>query len=76
MGRPTVVQPVQVMPRKIKGKLHSALGSGPDVVEQVEVLMEIPEVIANERWRNNGKSIVININLDQWGRRNDNSPRL
>ena len=56
--------------------MHSTSGSGPDVVEQVEVLMEIPEVIANERWRNNGKSIVININLDQWGRRDDNSPRL
>ena len=41
---------------KIKGKLHSALGSDPDVVEQVEVLEEIPEVIANEKWRNNGKS--------------------
>ena len=37
---------------KTKGKLHSALGSDPDVVEQVE---EIPEVIANERSVNNGK---------------------
>ena len=45
------------------------------MVRQVEVLEEIPEVIANERWVNNGKSIVININLDQWGRRNDNIPR-
>ena len=41
---------------KIKGKLHSALGSAPDMVEQVEVLEEIPEVIANERLVNNGKS--------------------
>ena len=46
------------------------------MVEHVELLEETPEVIANKRWRNNGKYIVININLDQWGRRNDNSPRL
>ena len=57
VGSPsTVVQPVQMLPMKIKGKLHSALGSGPIVVRQVEVLEEIPEVIVNERWRNNGKS--------------------
>ena len=47
-----VVQPVQVLPLKVKGKLHSS----PYMVEQVEVLEEIPEVIANERWVNNGKS--------------------
>ena len=52
-GSSAVVQPVQVMPWKIKGKLHSA---APDMVEQVEVLDEIPVVIANEKWRNNGKS--------------------
>ena len=53
VGSPSaVVQPVQVLPMKIKGKLHSS----PYMVRQVEVLEETPEVIANKRWRNNGKS--------------------
>ena len=57
VGSPsTVVQPVQVLPMKTKGKLHSALGSAPAMVRQVEVLEEIPEVIVNERLVNNGKS--------------------
>ena len=51
-GSSAVVQPVQVLPWKIKGKLHSSSY----IVRQVEVLEETPEVIANERWVNNGKS--------------------
>ena len=40
VGSPsTVVQPVQVVPMKIKGKLHSASGSAPDMVEHVEVVV-------------------------------------
>ena len=40
VGSPsTVVQPVQVVPIKIKGKLHSASGSAPDMVEHVEVVV-------------------------------------
>ena len=46
-GSSTVVQPVQVIPMKIKGKLHS--GSAPDMVEHVEVVEETPEIIANKR---------------------------
>ena len=42
-----MVQPVQVIPMKIKGKLHS--GSAPDMVEHVEVVEETPEIIANKR---------------------------
>ena len=70
---------------KEKGKLHSTSGSGPDIVEQAEVVVvvvvvvdsngaevvlelemlvlkddgvaETPKVIANKKWRNNGKSI-------------------
>ena len=34
----TVVQPFQVTPWKMKGKLHSEFRSGPDMVEQAEVL--------------------------------------
>ena len=34
----TVVQPFQVMPWKMKGKLHSEFESAPDTVEQVVVL--------------------------------------
>lgn len=32
-----MVHPVQTIPWKMKGNLHSESGSGPDVVEQVEV---------------------------------------
>ena len=32
------MQPVTVWPKNINGKLHSEFGSGPDVVEQVEMV--------------------------------------
>ena len=32
------MHPVQTIPWKMKGNLHSESGSGPDVVEQVEVM--------------------------------------
>ena len=42
LGSPsTVVQPVQVTPQKIKGKLHSEFGSAPDVVGQVGELLDV-----------------------------------
>ena len=44
-GSSTVVQPVQVVYMKEKGKLHSASGSGPDMVEHVLVVEETPEII-------------------------------
>ena len=36
-----MVQPVQVTPQKIKGKLHSEFGSAPDVVGQVGELLDV-----------------------------------
>ena len=35
------MQPVQVTPQKIKGKLHSEFGSAPDVVGQVGELLDV-----------------------------------
>ena len=60
------VQPFQVWPAKMKGKLHSELGSDPYTVEQVEIGAGggRPEKKQDSKYMMNNQDIILSSYID------------
>ena len=51
------------MPMMIKGKLHSASGSGPDMVEQAEVVAVVMDSNGAEVVDSDGAEVVLELEM-------------